>query len=101
MFCRTGAYTKYPLVQLGEGYGPEDLESDNDPGGILRYMILKENAIALQNRNTAEHNKLVMYALMWDTISHESQEAVMQRACVGAARGRRERGRPRGPSDAH
>ncbi len=81
MFFHTGAYTKYPLVQAGEGYGAEDLEPDNDPGGILRDTILNENAIALQNRNTAGRNKLAMYALiMWDTISRESQEAVMQRA---------------------
>jgi hypothetical protein len=72
MFFHTGAYTEYHLVQIGEGYGAEDLEPDNDdPGGILRNTILKENAIALQNRNTAERNKLAMYALMWDTISRE------------------------------
>ncbi len=53
MFFHTEAYTNYPLVQLGEGYGAEDLEPDNDPGGILRDTILKENAIALQNRNAA------------------------------------------------
>jgi hypothetical protein len=80
MFFDTGAYTEYPLVQIGEGYEAEDLEPDNNPGGILRDMILKENAIALQNRNTAGRNKLTMYALMWDTISRESQEAVIQRA---------------------
>ena len=80
MFFHTGAYTNYPLVQIGEGYGAEDLEPDNDPGGILRDTILKENAIALQNRNAAGRNKLAIFALMWDTISRESQEAVMQRA---------------------
>ncbi len=36
MFFHTGAYTEYPLVQIEEGYGAEDLEPDNDPGGILR-----------------------------------------------------------------
>jgi hypothetical protein len=81
MVCSStqGAYTEYPLVQIGEGYGAEDLEPDNDPGGILRDTVLKEKSIALQNRNTAGCNKLAMYALMWDTISRESQEAVMQR----------------------
>ncbi len=64
MFFYTGAYTNYPLVQIGEGYGAEDLEPDNDPGGILRDTTLKENAIALQNRNAAGRNKLAMYALM-------------------------------------
>jgi hypothetical protein len=78
MFFHTGAYTNYPLVQIVEGYEAEDLEPDNDPGGILRDTILKENAIALQNRNAAGRNKVAMYALMWDTISRESQEAVMQ-----------------------
>jgi hypothetical protein len=47
IFFYTGTYTDYPLVQIGEGYGAEDLEQDNDPGGILRDTILKENAIAL------------------------------------------------------
>jgi hypothetical protein len=70
MFFYTGAYTEYSLVQVGEGYGPEDLEPDNDPGGIFwRDTILKGNGIALQNRNMAGRNKLAMYALMWDTIS--------------------------------
>jgi hypothetical protein len=71
MLFHTGAYTEYPLVQIGEGYGPDDLEPANDPGGILRDKILKGNAIALQNRDTAACNKLAMYALMWDTISRE------------------------------
>ncbi len=66
-------------MQIGEGYGAEDLQPDNDPGGILRDTILKESALTMQNRNTAGRNKLAMYALMWDTISRESQEAVMQR----------------------
>ncbi len=65
MFFHTGAYTEYPLVQIGEVYGSEDLEPDNEPGGTLRDTILKENAIALQNQNTAGRNKLAMYALMW------------------------------------
>jgi hypothetical protein len=80
MFFHTGACTEYPLVQIGRIWA-EDLEPDNDPGGILRDTILKENAIALQNRNAAGRNKLaIMYVLMWDTISRKSQEAVMQRA---------------------
>ncbi len=38
MFFHKGAYTNYPLVQIGEGYGAEDLEPDNDPGGILNIQ---------------------------------------------------------------
>jgi hypothetical protein len=33
--------TEYLLVQIGEGYGAEDLEPDNDPGGNLSDTILK------------------------------------------------------------
>jgi hypothetical protein len=80
MFFYTGVYTEYPMVQLGVGYAVEDIDPDNDPGGILRDTILRENAVAIQNRSLAVLHKLATYTLIWDTASRESQEAVLSRA---------------------
>jgi hypothetical protein len=77
MFFYSGVYTEYPMVQLGIGYAAEDIDPDNDPVGILRDTILRENAVAIQNRSLAVRHKLAIYTLVWDTVSRESQEAVL------------------------
>ncbi len=68
------------MVQLGVGYAAEDIDLDNDPGGILRDTIVRENAVAISNRSLAARHKLAIYTLIWDTVSRESQEAVLSRA---------------------
>ncbi len=68
------------MVQLGVGYAAEDIDPDNDPGGILRDTIVRENAVAISNRSLAARHKLAIYTLIWDTVSRESQEAVLSRA---------------------
>jgi hypothetical protein len=71
-------YTEYPMVQLGVGYAAEDIDPDNDPGGILRDTIVRENAVAISNRSLAARHKLAIYTLIWDTVSRESQKQCYQ-----------------------
>jgi hypothetical protein len=80
MFFYTGVYTEYPMAQLGVGYAAEDIDPENDPGGILRDTIARENAVAISDRSLAVRHKLAIYTLVWDTVSSESQEAVLTRA---------------------
>ncbi len=61
MFVYTRVYTEYPMVQLGVGYAAEDIDPVNDPGGILRDTIVRENAVAISNRSLAVHHKLAIY----------------------------------------
>ncbi len=82
-------YTEYPMVQLGVECYAEDIDPENDPGGILRDTILRENAVAIQNRSLTVRHKLAIYTLVWDTVSRESQEAVLTRAAY----------QPTGPGD--
>ncbi len=68
------------MVQLSVGYAAEDIDPENDPGGILRDTIVRENAVAISNRSLAVRHKLAIYSLVWDTASRKSQEAVLTRA---------------------
>eukprot|EP01034_Spumella_vulgaris_P018256 gene18256-23307_t len=65
---RTGVYPAFNTLVLGEDYGLEDIDPENDPGGINLARIKKENDLALAKRDKLTSDRLSMYAAMWTRI---------------------------------